>query len=262
MHSLIIKHAEEAGADASEPDEFFNELRTCAFAAAHADDGMTELLQPKKLMYIAVRLWTSALQFRGREFCSILNKALRDDNSLCVEPAATIVHALNTFCVLRRASGPPVRWPPSHVTYRGTAMPQCHRDFFTVGKKYRAPMFVATSFSDQLPVNVFLSRLPPSTADQTPPFQEPTLWRFHLDGSLPEVQRCMHANFIDRTDTTIVGSEDEFLYSPYSAYTVRAVRWHPSPAVNMFVSNMHEIDIDVAPDNKREPIDLPLAPWC
>lgn len=33
--------------------------------------------------------------------------------------------------------------------------------------------------------------------------QEPILWIFHFDGSLPENSRCVHVNFIDRTDGTV-----------------------------------------------------------
>ena len=94
----------------------------------------------------------------------------------------------------------------------------------------------------------------------TPPMQEPTLWRFHLDGSLPENRRCVHVNFIDRTDGTVHG-EDEFLFSPYSVFTVRTVCWQASPLVNEYVTRPHTIDVEVATDNKRLPTDLPLAPW-
>ena len=103
-------------------------------------------------------------------------------------------------------------------------MPQLHRDFFTPGKRYRAPMFVATSFDEHVSINTFLARLEPPSASQQPPFQEPVLWTFHFDGSLPEHRRCVHVNFIDRTDGT-VHREDEFLFAPYSCFTVRAAHW-------------------------------------
>ena len=214
------------------------------------------MLQPSQLMDIAVRLWTSAVRLPdGRQFCSILNQAFRDDRLPSVEFATTIVHAIRTL-----RSGRLVRWPSSHITYRGTAMPRCYRDFFTVGKKYRAPTFLATSFDEAIAIETFLRQLPPSTANQTPPNQEPTLWRFHLDGSLSERRRCWHVNFIDRAAVGVPAAE--FLYSPYSTFTVRGVQWHPEPIVNGFVSQMHYIDVDVASDNKSHPLDLPLAPWC
>eukprot|EP00966_Prymnesium_polylepis_P092792 2147967-Prymnesium_polylepis.1 len=63
-------------------------------------------------------------------------------------------------------------------------------------------MFLATAEEADTSINSFLMRLPPATADQAPPFQEPALWRFHLDGALAEKRRCVHLNFIDRTDGT------------------------------------------------------------
>ena len=87
------------------------------------------------------------------------------------------------------------------------------------------------------------------------------LWRFHLDGALPPNRRCVHVNFIDRNDGT-VHNEDEFLFAPYSTFTVRAVRWSPQPTVDAYTRQPHYIDVNVASDNMRQPLDLPLAPWC
>lgn len=260
MHSLIRSHAQSQGVDRAEADAFFRTLRTNAIVAAMQGGGTDEILQPEQLMYIAVRLWTSAETLRGREFCSLLNQALREDNAASIAHAATITHAINTFCVVRRG-GNPVSWPAEHVTYRGGAMPRCHQGFFTGGKAYRAPMFLATSTDEDVSVHTFLMRLPAASASQSPPWQEPVLWRFHLNGSLPENRRCVHVNFIDRTDGTVHG-EDEFLYAPYSTFTVRHVEWQAQPTVNGFVLRPHRIDVDVASDNLRQPLDLPLAPWC
>ena len=43
----------------------------------HDDDratGVSEFTNSEQLMYVAVRLWTSAEQLGGRELCSILNE--------------------------------------------------------------------------------------------------------------------------------------------------------------------------------------------
>ena len=77
-----------------------------------------------------------------REFCSLLNQALREDGADTIDHAATCAHAINTFCVARRG-GIPVPWPSEHILYRGGAMPRCFQSFFAVGKAYRAPMFIA-----------------------------------------------------------------------------------------------------------------------
>ena len=103
--------------------------------------------------------------------------------------------------------------------------------------------------------------MPAASASQSPPFQEPILWRFRLDDTLPESRRCVHVNFIDRTDGTVHG-EDEFLFAPYSVFTVRHVEWKSQPIVNAYAVQPHIIEVDVASDNLRHPPDLPLALWC
>ena len=77
VHSLILAHAQRAGIDRSEAVGFFQTLRTNALRAAlqAGGGGADEILRPDQLMYIAVRLWTSAATLRGREFCSLLNQA-------------------------------------------------------------------------------------------------------------------------------------------------------------------------------------------
>ena len=184
LHSLIRAHAQHAGIDRSDADRFFETLRTNALRAAMqaGEGGADEILRPDQLMYIAVRLWTSAATLRGREFCSLLNQALREDGADTIDHAATCTHAINTFCVARRG-GIPVPWPSEHVLYRGGAMPRCFQSFFAVGKAYRAPMFIATSVEQDVSIQTFLMRLPPATASQSPPFQEPVRWRFHFDGA-------------------------------------------------------------------------------
>jgi hypothetical protein len=263
VHSLIRAHAQRAGIDRSEADRFFQTLRTNALRAAlqqAGEGGADEILRPDQLMYIAVRLWTSTATLRGREFCSLLNQALREDGADTIGHAATIAHAINTFCVARRGDIP-IPWPSEHVLYRGGALPRCFQSFFAVGKAYRAPMFVATSADQHVSVHTFLMRLPPAAASQSPPFQEPVLWRFHLDGALPPNRRCVQVNFIDRTDGT-VHDENEFLFAPYSTFTVRALEWSPQPSVNALIMKPHYIDVNVASDNLEQPLDLPLAPWC
>ena len=123
-------------------------------------------------------------------------------------------------------------------------------------------MFLATSFNESTALLSFLAhRLEPADESQSPPWQEPVLWTFHLDASLPENQRCVHVNYIDRTDNT-VRDEDEFLFAPYSVFTVRSVSWEADPIANDYVARPHRIELNVAPDNMREPLELPLAPWC
>ena len=123
-------------------------------------------------------------------------------------------------------------------------------------------MFVATSFDEAIATNRFLAQLDPAAPEQQPPHQEPTLWTFHFDGSLPESRRCLHVNFIDRTDGSVGGDELEFLFAPHSAFVVRSVRWEEAPLVNEYIGRPHRIEVDVVSDNKRAPLDLPPAPWA
>ena len=51
------------------------------------------------------------------------------------------------LCVVRRKEKDQ-KFPPAAITHRGGALPLQHHAFFTAGKKYRVPMYLATSFSE------------------------------------------------------------------------------------------------------------------
>eukprot|EP00966_Prymnesium_polylepis_P271710 6277699-Prymnesium_polylepis.1 len=74
--------------------------------------------------------------------------------------------------------------------------------------------------------------------------------------------RCDHANFIDRHDGSLgdnpnQAAEDEWLISPYAAFTVTRVVWRDNPTV----SSPNEIELLAAIDNREAPEDLKLSPW-
>ena len=148
---------------------------------------------------------------------------------------------------------------------------------------YRVPMYLATSADDDV-ADEFLCRLKLPSGSQQPPHQEPVMWVFHFD----PVKRCKNINFIDKarnshvmpspwllpsitdpasarspeqTDNTRSG-ENEFLFPPYSTFTVRRVEWVSQPVWNENQKVAHTIHLDVAPDNAKCPLDLPLAPWA
>ena len=77
------------------------------------------------------------------------------------------------------------------------------------------------------------------------------LWVVHLS---PEYG-CVHVNYVDATECP---GEQEFLFAPYSVFTVESISWKDNPVWN----DPHEVDLLASPDNKLEPEDLPLAPWC
>jgi len=259
VEMIISAHAAARGVAQADADAFFTRVQRNAALAG----GVNEFTNPADLMHVAVRLWTSAetLGAPPRELCAMLNEAIRTDAEATIGHVAMLCHAINAFCVTRRAGGAPVRFPSDNRTYRGSAVPRAPRAFFTHGTQYRAPMLLATSFEEDVAVDHFLMRLGQASANQQPPWQEPTLWTFHFRADLPESRRCVHVNFIDRTDGTVHG-EDEFLFAPYSTFTVRSVVWEANPVVSTYTIRPHRIEVDVLPDNRRAPPDLPLAPWC
>jgi len=269
VHSLILAHAQRAGIDRSEAVGFFQTLRTNALRAAMqaGGGGADEILRPDQLMYIAVRLWTSAATLRGREFCSLLNQALREDGADTIDHAATCTHAINTFCVARRG-GIPVPWPSEHVLYRGGAMPRCFQSFFAVGKAYRAPMFIATSVEQDVSIHTFLMRLPPATASQSPPFQEPVRWRFHLDGASTSIEHASahHGALTLPLPTGALALPPRWLAAPEPPLRARQLhrphRWHRARRGRVplrAVLNLHRARLRVEFAAKRQRVHLAAA---
>ena len=114
---------------------------------------------PKELLsqvqVAATRIWTSTQKLQGAgvdkafnvEFCSLINRALRDDAADVMPHLVIIVRAINALCIVRRESSS-LKFPPDDMSHRGGALPLQHHSFFTVGMKYRVPMYLATSFSE------------------------------------------------------------------------------------------------------------------
>jgi len=244
---LIAWYAKKCGKSGLAAD-YFKTVQANLLEFTEELKGDRGAMGSKGIPFIGVRLWTTGLRFDGRiEFCGILNRALREDDLEAMEHVAVIGRALNMQCVSR--CNKHTKWPMSNKTYRGAAMPVCHRDFFTVGKTYRAPMYLATSADEDVSSD-FMDR------------DEPIMWTFHFD----PVKKCKHVNYIDRNDGS-VSDESEFLFVPYSIFRVRKVTWvhnakfDPSAQIMRY----HEIEVDVAPCNCKGPMvqpDLPLAPWA
>ena len=53
-----------------------------------------------------------------------------------------------------------------------------------------------------------------------------------------------------------VGGEEEFLFAPYSVFTVRSAMWRSGT-----LADPHLVELDAAVDNRDEPETLPLAQW-
>ena len=112
-------------------------------------------------------------------------------------------------------------------------------NFFVQGRKFRQPAYLATSFSEQVARGFIADR----GGDDC------TLWRVHID---PE-RKCVHVNLVKKTN---VPGEEEYLFAPYSTFTVLSAVWRAGTA-----EGPHEIELLAAVDNKEEPEGLPLAPW-
>ena len=196
----------------------------------------------------AVTVWKSAAAGPdGTELCSLLNRALRDDGptDALMRPAVRLTRALNAFCVTDD-SGDVNGWPANNQTYRGTVLPREHQFFYKLGKRYRVPMFLATSFDTSVATE-FIERAE-EAADH--PNGEPVLWTFQLD----PVDKCLHVNYL-QTD------EQEFLFAPYSAFQVVHAQWEERPTAE----RPHRVTLAVASDNRdlhNWPLELPLAPWA
>ena len=88
----------------------------------------------------AQRMWTSALTLRGREFCFILNAAVRSDDEDQADPTAGLTRAINQLCVTAGSSSSRAVHPPGNVCYRGGGFDMQYRGFYTAGKAFRQPV--------------------------------------------------------------------------------------------------------------------------
>ena len=81
------------------------------------------------------------------------------------------------------------------------------------------------------------------------------LWRIHVDprGETDFDFRCKHVNLVAHSN---VAGEAEYLFAPYSAFTVMAVEWKAGD-----YRAPHVIDLRAAIDNLDESEHLPLAPF-
>merc|ERR1711896_5199 len=101
-----------------------------------------------------------------------------------------------------------VQFPPNDEAFRGTSMPCDKLDFFLeANKKFRVAMYLATSFAERQ-AWWFISQAP-HNADRIP-----VLITFKLHPSL----KCNHADYIE--SMSLNPGEQEFLYAPYSSFTV------------------------------------------
>ena len=113
-----------------------------------------------KVPCMAQRLWTSDQRHGGegvpaahrREFCSLLNAALRGDDPALLAAAMPLIRAINSLCVVRGARPEArLRFPPAACCLRGGGLPDAHLAFFEPELKFRVPGYLATSFDREAP---------------------------------------------------------------------------------------------------------------
>ena len=139
-----------------------------------------------------------------------------------------------------------------------------------VGKQYRVPGFLATSFSKAAAVRFLRT--------QQAWGRQPILWTVHVDpaGERDFTKRCKHVNYVSHSliaDHAGAPVEREYLFAAYSIFTVRSVEWNVEIDAATNVVG-HRIELDAASDNAvaaeggagrwATPAGsegLPLAPW-
>jgi hypothetical protein len=228
LGKLLEGYCQEHGIDwQSEGEPFMQKLQQEALQ--NLADPIDQMMQ---------RMWTSAVKLRGREFCFIFNDALRGDSAALAASVAALSRGVNTLCV----SVPPrPPFPPNDVCFRGGGFDDRYRGFFVPRRHFRIPNYFATSFS-QAVADGFLRR---ST------MASKVRWVVRVD----PVRRCVHVNLVTKRVPGLP-DEQEYLFAPYSTFTVRSVQWNAGSD-----AEPHVIELVAAVDNKAEPEDLPLAPW-
>merc|ERR1712046_433769 len=120
---------------------------------------------------------------------------------------------MGSLLVSKRGERKERQWPKDFMSHRGTTMPKEAVDFFTVGKLYRVPMFLATSFHKETALDFLKQKSDDHVA-------------VHFIFKLDKQKQCDHALYIE--EMTLVAHEDELLYMPYSAFTVISINWPSS----------------------------------
>jgi len=195
---------------------------------------------------IALKLWTCAVKAgMGKELCSLLNEVIREDaDDEIFKKSLRLARLMNTL-VSDRSSISKTIWPEEGQTYRGSGLPQEEVDKFAEGYKYRASMFLATAFDEQV-TRSFLRGVGKGMV--------PVLFIFRLHPT----DKCDHVLYLE--ELSLIHGETEFLYAPYSVYTVLGVEL-PSDGRKPTWEDPVRIVLEVAVDNFLEPEDLPTQSW-
>lgn len=201
-------------------------------------------------------LWTSCKKSKsdgGIEFCGILNAAIREDDPADLIHLVMIARGINQRVVHRGEAEKAARlkdlwrnkFPKDGVVYRGGGFDNRFQSFFTPGKTYRVPGYLATSLHKSV-ATAFAVRARHSRAR--------VIWNIKVDtrGITDPLYRCKHAFILEKTH---IPGEEEYLFVPYSTFTVETTEWSTN------LTQAHHISVKAAMDNLNEATDVPLAPW-
>ena len=241
VQQLLAAYCKLHGLPEATGVRFFRDLEKEAFRNPN------ELLA--EVPFAAQRMWTSAEKLgkspRGHrlndipdahnlELCSILNAVIRDDEPTLV-PHVAIVARGNAVA------------PPGPALSRGGGFDNAHQDFFTVGKWYQVPGFLATSSSGHT-LHHFINQ---AFTNRGRPV---IVWNIQLDplGATDSAHRCSNVSEVTWTN---VDGEAEFLFKEYSPFRVDKVKWAAGTD-----TDPHVVHLWVATQPLPEHEALPLEP--
>ena len=276
VKGLVMASAASKGVSDYETQDYLRKLEEMAFASL-STEGVEDM---------AVRLWTSAERYTGRELCSILNEAIRSDaravgfvsapgyGADCpadatelLQPAVTLACLIQHHLNMKRRKGGKHRtqWPKgpdapegkgcsseANTTFRGAELPEQHKSFFhALADAHQADASRGVYRVPTLLATSFDKRVAVNFMNRIADDKPKVLFIVRLDRDLG----CKQVNFLSNSE---VEGEAEFLFSAYSVFRVHSVQWSDSPER---CATPHKITLLASPDNAEEPEDVPTAPW-
>ena len=226
-----------------EGSSFFEDVHEAALQDSAADEPepatadeleTEEDFDAAEVIRIAARMWMSKTQLRGRELSSIIDETIVSDDADSVGHAAVFARSIEQYPTGQGVAGT--------MCYRGGGLlnEQLARTFYIPGRRFRQPSFFATSFSEAVADNF----------RRTTTLTTKIRWIVRLDAE----QNCRSAARL-REYVRGVPDEQEYLFMPFSAFTVLRAAWRSGT-----LDDPHEIELQAAINSKVEPEDLPLAP--
>eukprot|EP00039_Didymoeca_costata_P005973 m.86303 g.86303 ORF g.86303 m.86303 type:complete len:435 (+) comp13052_c1_seq2:325-1629(+) len=245
LHKFINAYVRAEKLKAKHGSDFFERLEAEVFT-------QPDLLN--KVPEVAQRLWTSTQKFPGTDkvLSNIVNDAIRKDDEEQMEYIIILARAIKELCLADLASPQALPFPPNNCVYRGAVIPKKNLEFYTVGKRYRARGFLASSFSESI-----ARQYCQDVWDEHDQAYESVLYVIHIDpfGKYDRTKLCKNANILKKS---LNEGDTEYIFTPYSVFTVGIVHISPDPCP----TTPHVIHVQAALDSALEPLDLPLAPWA